>query len=69
VSFDAISSCFASERLFIVVSIYFVIDSVRKLLDTTSYYLAHFQEVTNIPLWTHSRKSLMTSEKWLRRGG
>jgi hypothetical protein len=27
----------AVTRLFIVVSIYFVVDSVRKLLDTTSY--------------------------------
>jgi hypothetical protein len=37
VSFDTITLCVASQRVFIVVSIYFVIDSVRKLLDTTSY--------------------------------
>jgi hypothetical protein len=36
VSFVAITLCVASQRVFIVV--YFVIDSVRKLLDTTSYY-------------------------------
>jgi len=36
VSFAAIIPCVASQRLFIFVSIYFVIDSVRKLLDTIS---------------------------------
>jgi hypothetical protein len=34
VSFAAITLCVASQRVFIV---YFVIDSVRKLLDTPSY--------------------------------
>jgi hypothetical protein len=40
VSFAAITLCFASQRVFIVVVfvVYFVIDSVRKLLDTASYY-------------------------------
>jgi hypothetical protein len=38
VSFVAITFCVASQRVFIVVSIYFVIDSVRKLLDTPSYF-------------------------------
>jgi hypothetical protein len=37
VSFAAITLCVASQRLFIVVSVYFVIDSVRKLLDIPSY--------------------------------
>jgi hypothetical protein len=36
-SFAAITLCVASQRVFIVVSVYFVIDSVRKLLDTPSY--------------------------------
>jgi hypothetical protein len=36
VSFAAITVCVASQRVFIVVSVYFVIDSVRKLLDTPS---------------------------------
>jgi hypothetical protein len=35
-SFGAITLCIASQRVFIVVSVYFIIDSVRKLLDTTS---------------------------------
>jgi hypothetical protein len=34
VSFAAITLCVTSQRVFIVVSVYFVIDSVRKLLDT-----------------------------------
>jgi hypothetical protein len=37
VSFAAITLCVASQRVFIVV-VYFVIDSVRKLLDTPSYF-------------------------------
>jgi hypothetical protein len=36
VSFAAITLCVASQRVFIVV-VDFVIDSVRKLLDTPSY--------------------------------
>jgi hypothetical protein len=37
VSFAAITLYVASERVFIVVSVYFVIDSIRKLLNTPSY--------------------------------
>jgi hypothetical protein len=37
VSFAAITLHVASQRVLIVVSIYFVIDSVRKFLDTPSY--------------------------------
>jgi hypothetical protein len=36
-SFAAIIMCVASQRVFIVVSVYFVTDSVRKLLNTPSY--------------------------------
>jgi hypothetical protein len=36
VSFAAITLCVASQRVF-VISVYFVTDSVRKLLDTPSY--------------------------------
>jgi hypothetical protein len=38
VSFAAITLCVASQHVFIVV-VYFVIDSVRKLLDTHSYFI------------------------------
>jgi hypothetical protein len=34
VSFAAITLCVASQRVFVVVVVYFVIDPVRKLLDT-----------------------------------
>jgi len=34
VSFVTTALCVASQRVFIVVSLYFVIDSVRELLDT-----------------------------------
>jgi hypothetical protein len=37
VSFAAIALCVASQRVFIAVVVYFVIDSVRRLLDTPSY--------------------------------
>jgi hypothetical protein len=37
VSFAAVTLCVVSQRVFIVVSVYFVIDSVQKLLDTPSY--------------------------------
>jgi hypothetical protein len=37
VSFATVTVFVASQRVFIVVSAYFVIDSVRKLLDTPSY--------------------------------
>jgi hypothetical protein len=38
-SFAAITLCVVSQRVFVVVSVYFVIDSVRKLLDTSSYVI------------------------------
>jgi hypothetical protein len=37
VSFAAITLCVASQRVFIVVSVYFIMDSVRKLFDKPSY--------------------------------
>jgi hypothetical protein len=37
VSFAAITLCVASQQVFIAVGVYFVIDSVRKLLDTPSH--------------------------------
>jgi hypothetical protein len=43
VSFAAMTLCVASQRVFIVVSVYFVIDSVRKLLVTPSYLRINWQ--------------------------
>jgi hypothetical protein len=37
VSFAAITFCVASQRVFIVAVVYFVIDLVRKLLNTPLY--------------------------------
>jgi hypothetical protein len=37
VSFATITLCIASQQVFIVVSVYFVIDLVQKLLDTPLY--------------------------------
>jgi hypothetical protein len=39
VRFAAITLCVASQRVFVVVSTYVDIESVRKLLDTPSYVL------------------------------
>jgi hypothetical protein len=36
VSFAAITLCVASQRVFVII-VYFVIDSVRKLMDIPSY--------------------------------
>jgi hypothetical protein len=52
VSFAAITLYVASQRVFIVV--YFVIDSVRKLLDTPSYmYYLLLACVLHVPGLTH----------------
>jgi hypothetical protein len=40
VSFNAITLCVTSQRVFIVVSVHFVIESVRKLLEIPSYLTA-----------------------------
>jgi disulfide bond formation protein DsbB len=58
VNFAAIALCIASQRVFIVVVVvvvvYFVIDSVRKLLDTPSYILFFRRSLFSI---RHSRSS------------
>jgi hypothetical protein len=45
VSFAAVTLCVAFQRVFIDV-VYFVIDSVRKLLDTPSYTHIRYVAVT-----------------------
>jgi hypothetical protein len=47
VSFAAVTLCVASQRVFIVVSIYFFIDSVRKLLDTP------WSSLIMLPCWCY----------------
>jgi hypothetical protein len=52
VSFAAIPLCVASQRMFIVV-IYFVTDSVRKLLDTPSYVFMYKRKMLLIHHCSH----------------
>jgi hypothetical protein len=49
VSFAAITLCVASQWVFIVVSVYFVIDSVQRLLDTPSYVRGYVGSITKSP--------------------
>jgi hypothetical protein len=46
VSFAAMTLCVASQRVFIVVVVCFVIDSVRKLLDIPSYLISKTERGT-----------------------
>jgi len=46
VSFAAITLCVASQRVFIIDSVYFIIDSVWKHLDTPSYNRNHIMDST-----------------------
>jgi len=48
VSFAAIALCVASQGVFIVAIIYFIMDSVRKLLDTHSHIHKYLTEHKNI---------------------
>jgi hypothetical protein len=57
VSFAAITICVASQRVFIVVRVYFVIDSVRKLLDTLSYVYVPLGRIIIYSLFTISFQS------------
>jgi len=49
VSFAAITLCVASQRVFIVVNVDFVIDQIRKLLDITSYNFSRTFISRNVP--------------------
>jgi hypothetical protein len=59
VSFAAITLRIASQRVFIivvvVVVVYFVIDSVRKLLDTPSYVLFQRKLGSSVSIGTRLR--------------
>jgi hypothetical protein len=54
VSFAAITLCVASQLVFIVavVVVYFIIDSVRKLLDTPTYDAPHYVILIILPLFS-----------------
>jgi hypothetical protein len=59
VNFTAITLCVASQRVFIVV-VYFVIESVQKILDTPSYFIDFLKYYTSQKCWLVflSKKSL-----------
>jgi hypothetical protein len=49
VSFAAITLCVASQRVFVAfVFVYFIIDSVRKLLETPSYFKRYVVGVNEV---------------------
>jgi uncharacterized membrane protein len=54
VSFAVITLSVAPQRVFIFVVVYFVIDSVRKLLDTISYDVTATQTVRNHYIWANN---------------
>jgi hypothetical protein len=51
VSFVAVTLLVASRRVIPKVSVYYVIDSVRKLLDTTS----HATDVSSLKVYSHMK--------------
>jgi hypothetical protein len=68
VSFAAITLCVASQRVIIVLIVYFVIDSVRKLLDTPSYDI--FSIWRNISKYTDpGRYTHYVATYWLQKIG
>jgi hypothetical protein len=64
VSFAAITFCVASQRVFVVV--YFVIDLVRKLLDTPSYFIPLGQSTFLLALFS-AALSFVLEPWWLSR--
>jgi hypothetical protein len=63
VSFAAITLCVASQQVFIVASVHFVINSVRKLLDTPLYIHGTYEVRTQDPsalrgYWDQSRETI-----------
>jgi hypothetical protein len=53
VSFAAITLYVASQRVIPKESVYFVIDSVRKLLDTTSHALLESEPLNKVAVCKH----------------
>jgi hypothetical protein len=64
VSFAAITLCVASQRVFIDV-VYFVVNSVRKLLDTPSYKNNLYKSYTHT-IWQTYRTGKVILTDWLR---
>jgi hypothetical protein len=70
VSFAAIILCVASEQVFIVVNVYFVIDSVRKLLVTPSCNIFSWKPEGKSPLgrprrrWEDNIRMTLMLRRW-----
>jgi hypothetical protein len=67
VSFAAITLCVASQRVFILV--YFVIDSVRKLLDTPSYIFVLYFSHSSTYVWNRDSSISVLTRLQARRPG
>jgi hypothetical protein len=69
VSFTVITLCVASQRVFVVVVVvYFVIDTVRKILDTPSYMYFEVKQLNpfKYTIYNHSLTSEhILSSCWL----
>jgi hypothetical protein len=64
VSFAAITLYVASQRVFVVVRLYFIIDSVQKLLDTPSYSSTHsLTSALDGGEWSASRPGRFTTRE------
>jgi hypothetical protein len=61
VSFAIVTLCVASHREFIFVIVYFVTDSVRKLLDTPSYDIKYV-EILQFPTILNFTNGAMQSK-------
>jgi hypothetical protein len=60
VSFAAITFCVASERVFVVVRVHFVTDSVRKLLDTPRILALEFFSLYDETIRSYKLKTSKT---------
>jgi hypothetical protein len=62
VSFAAIN-LYVASRVFIVVSVYFVINSVRKLLDTSSHDLDEVTGTYLVRIWEYTKDGSQTGKE------
>jgi hypothetical protein len=64
VSSAAITLCVVSQRAFIVVNAYFVVDSVRKLLDTLSYRSSSKRIIRFLPVVNFKNRKSVEEDIW-----
>jgi hypothetical protein len=68
VNFAAITLCIVSQRVFIFVDLYYVIDSVRKLLDTPSYFRLLLRETKRLQPYVQATRHTAVSDKLQHHG-